>query len=84
MATSFGGTVKLTGESEYRKALRDITSNLKEVSSELKLTTTQFTAGDKTVKETKTSYSNMNNTIQQQKAKVTELMYLSSEYRSTF
>ena len=38
MASSFGGTVKLTGESEYRKALRDITTNLKEVSSELKLT----------------------------------------------
>ena len=33
---SFGGTVKLTGESEYRKALKEITSNLKEVSSELK------------------------------------------------
>ena len=79
MASSFGGTVKLTGESEYRKALQDITSNLKEVSSELKLTTTQFTAGDKTVKETKTSYSNMNNTIQQQKAKVTELKTIISQ-----
>ena len=73
MATSFGGTVKLTGESEYRKALRDITSNLKEVSSELKLTTTQFTVGDKTVKETKTSYSNMNTTIQEQKEKINSL-----------
>ncbi len=79
MATSFGGTVKLTGESEYRKALRDITSNLKEVSSELKLTTTQFTAGDKTIKETRTSYSNMNNTIQQQKANVTELKTIISQ-----
>jgi phage-related protein len=79
MATSFGGTVKLTGESEYRKALRDITSNLKEVSSELKLTTTQFTAGDKTVKETKTSYSNMNNTIQQQKEKINNLRTALSE-----
>lgn len=73
MASSFGGVIKLTGESEYRKALRDITSNLKEVSSELKLTNTQFTAGDKTVKETKTSYSNMNNTIQQQKEKINNL-----------
>lgn len=79
MATSFGGTVKLIGESEYRKALRDITSNLKEVSSELKLTTTQFTAGDKTVKETKTSYSNMNNTIQQQKEKINNLRTALSE-----
>lgn len=29
MASSFGGTVKLTGESEYRKALRDITTKFK-------------------------------------------------------
>ena len=86
MATSFGGTVKLTGESEYRKALRDITSNLKEVSSELKLTTTQFTVGDKTVKETKTSYSNMNTTIQEQKEKInslrTALLEAEKEYGS--
>ena len=38
----FGGTVKLTGESEYRKALKNITQNLKEVSSEMKLVTAQF------------------------------------------
>lgn len=73
MASSFGGTVKLTGESEYRKALRDITTNLKEVSSELKLTTTQFSTGDKTVKETKTSYTNMNTAIQEQKEKINSL-----------
>ena len=73
MASSFGGAVKLTGESEYRKALRDITSNLREVSSELKLTNTQFASGDKTVKETKTAYTNMNNTVQQQKDKINTL-----------
>lgn len=79
MATSFGGTVKLTGESEYRKALRDITSNLKEVSSELKLTNTQFSSGDKTVKETKTAYTNMNTTIQEQKEKISSLRSALSE-----
>lgn len=73
MASSFGGTVKLTGESEYRKALREITSNLKQVSSELKLTNAQFTSGDKTVNDTKTSYINMNTTIQQQKEKINNL-----------
>ena len=73
MASSFGGTVKLTGESEYRKALRDITTNLKEVSSELKLTNTQFSSGDKTVKETKNAYTNMNTTIQEQKEKISSL-----------
>lgn len=73
MGTSFGGTVKLTGESEYRKALREITTNLKQVSSELKLTNTQFSVGDKTIKDTKISYTNMNTTIQQQKEKVNNL-----------
>lgn len=70
---SFGGSVKLTGESEYRKALKEITMNLKEVSSELKLANTQFNSGDKTVNETKTSYTNMNNTIQEQKEKINSL-----------
>lgn len=79
MASSFGGTVKLTGESEYRKALRDITSNLKEVSSELKLTNAQFTSGDKTVKDTKIAYSNMNTTIQEQKEKINSLRISLSE-----
>ncbi len=79
MATSFGGTVKLTGESEYRKALREITSNLREVSSELKLTNTQFSSGDKTVKETKTAYTNMNTTIQEQKEKISSLKSALSE-----
>ena len=73
MASSFGGTIKLQGESEYRKALKDITSNLKLVSSELKLTNTEFSSGDKTLKQTKTSYDNMNKTMQEQKAKVSEL-----------
>ena len=73
MASSFGGTIKLQGESEYRKALKDITSNLRLVSSELKLATTEFTNGDKSVKQTKTSYDNMNKSIQEQKTKISEL-----------
>lgn len=73
LGKSFGGTVKLSGESEYRKALRDITSSLKEVSSELKLTNIQFTNGEKTVKETKTSYDSANTTIKEQREKVNEL-----------
>lgn len=79
MSSSFGGAVKLTGESEYRKALRDITTNLKEVSSELKLTNTQFSSGDKTVKETKNAYTNMNTTIQEQKEKISSLRSALSE-----
>ena len=71
--SSFGGTVKLNGEDEYKKALRDITSNLKLDSSELKLTNTEFSNGDKNIKQAKTSYDSMKNTLQSQKDKVKEL-----------
>ena len=71
--SSFGGTVKLNGESEYKKALSDITTNLKLVSSELKLTNTEFSNGDKNIKQAKNSYDSMKNTLQSQKEKVNEL-----------
>ena len=39
---SFGGTIKLQGESEYRRALTSITENLKVLSSEMKVVTSQY------------------------------------------
>ena len=47
--SSFGGTVKLTGESEYRSALKEITSNLKVLNSEMKTITSQYDKNDKSV-----------------------------------
>lgn len=73
MGASFGGSIKLTGESEYKKALKEITSNLKLVSSELKLTNTQFTNGDNTLRQTKASYNSMKTTLEEQKNKVSDL-----------
>lgn len=75
----FGGTVKLQGESEYRKALKDIQSSLRLVSSELKLTTTEFRNGDKSLKDTRTSYSNMNTAVQEQKNKIADLKKVVAE-----
>lgn len=43
---AFGGAVKLTGESEYKKALQQITQGLKEVSAQMKLTTAQYSSND--------------------------------------
>lgn len=40
MANSFGGSIKLTGESDYRKALKDITSDMRLMSSEMKVMAT--------------------------------------------
>ena len=47
--SSFGGTVKLTGESEYKKALSEISSNLKVLNSEMKVVTSQYDKNDKSV-----------------------------------
>lgn len=79
MSGSFGGTVKLQGETEYRKALKEIQSSLRLVSSELKLTNTEFQNGDRSLKDTKNSYNNFNTTIQEQKYKITELRKVVSE-----
>lgn len=49
MANSFGGTVKLTGESEYTKALKTITSNLTVMASEMKLVSSEFNQNDKSI-----------------------------------
>lgn len=50
--SSFGGTVKLKGESEYKKALSQIAQNLKNVSSEIKLVTSSFDKNDTSVQAT--------------------------------
>ena len=52
MANSgFGGAVKLTGESEYRKALSEISQGLKVVSAEMKATASAFDADNMSKKE---------------------------------
>ena len=48
--SGFGGAVKLTGESEYRKALQQITQNLKEISSEMNVVSTSYDKNDKSIK----------------------------------
>ena len=45
----FGGSIKLTGETEYKKALQNIKTGLKEVSTEMKLMTAQYQSNDRNV-----------------------------------
>lgn len=73
MASSFGGTIKLKGETEYKKALRDITSNLKLMTSEMKLTSVEFSNGEKSVKQTKSSFDEINTAIKNQKSSISTL-----------
>ena len=43
---ALGGSIKLKGESEYRRALNQITQNLREVSSEMKIVTSTYDKND--------------------------------------
>lgn len=70
---SFGGAVKLTGESEYRAALRNITQNLKEVSSELKLVSSQYGKNDTSVEALTAKQTALTHRLEEQKSKLSVL-----------
>lgn len=70
---SFGGAVKLTGESEYRAALRNITQNLKEVSSEMKLVASQYDKSDTSTQALTAKQNVLNEKLEQQKQRLSTL-----------
>ena len=70
MASSFGGSIKLTGESEYTKALKTITSNLTVMASEMKLVSTQFDKNDKSVQAITSRNTILNKEIEEGNKKV--------------
>ena len=71
--SSFGGTVKLTGESEYRKALSEISSNLKVLNSEMKTVTSQYEKNDTSVENLSAQNDILNKKIQEQQKSVSIL-----------
>lgn len=64
---SFGGAIKMKGESEYRAALRKITQNLKEVSSEMKLVASQYDNGDASTQALTAKQNVLNDKLGKQK-----------------
>ena len=70
---SFGGAVKLVGESEYRAALRNITQNLKEVSSEMKLVASQYDKSDTSTQALTAKQNVLNEKLEQQKQRLSTL-----------
>ena len=73
MAGSFGGSVKLTGESEYQKSLRGITDNLKVLNSEMKVVTSQYDKNDNSSQKLKATSEVLNKKIEEQKSKISIL-----------
>ena len=68
--SSFGGSVKLTGESEYKKALSEISSNLKVLNSEMKAVTSAYDNNDKSVENLSSQNEVLNKKIEEQEKKV--------------
>lgn len=75
--SGFGGSVKLTGEAEYRKALKQIQVNLKEVSSELKLVSAQYDKNDNSTEALKARSEAL---VKQLSAQKSALASLESQY----
>ena len=67
---SFGGSIKLTGESEYQKALRGISDNLKVLNSEMRSVTSQYDKNDNSSQKLKATSEVLNKKIAEQEAKV--------------
>ncbi len=70
---SFGGSVKLTGESEYQKALRGISDNLRVLNSEMKVVTSQYDKNDNSSQKLKATSEVLNKKIEEQKSKINVL-----------
>ena len=75
----FGGAVKLTGETEYKKALKSITQGLKEVSSEMKLVSSEYSKNDKSTKALSAQSETLAKKLDLQKQKVN---VLTNQYKS--
>lgn len=68
--SSFGGTVKLTGESEYKSALTSITNSLKMLNSEMKVVTSQYDKNDTSVDNLSQQNEVLNKKLIEQQSKV--------------
>ena len=64
----FGGSVKLTGESEYRNALRMCTQSLREMASAQQASAAQFSASDKSISAVATREQQLNAILAKQKS----------------
>ena len=74
---SYGGSVKLEGESAYRNAIKNITKDLQGMSSALKTQTADFNSNDKSIKNNAQAQKQLNETIKTQQ---NELAKAKSQY----
>lgn len=76
---ALGGTIKLKGESEYRRALSQITQSLREVSSEMKVVTSTYDKNDTSTEALTAKSDVLNKRLEEQK---TKLKLVSDQYKT--
>lgn len=75
---ALGGSIKLQGESEYRRALSQITQNLREVSSEMKIVTSTYDKNDTSTEALSAKSDVLSKRLEEQKSK---LKLVSDQYK---
>lgn len=80
----FGGKIALQGETEYKKALKEITQNLALVSSEMKKVTAEYGRNDTSVEGLSKANDVLNKRLEEQKKKVSETEKMLAEARKEY
>lgn len=80
----FGGAIKLTGESEYRKALASINQSLKEVSSEMKVVASAYDKNDNSTQALADKQNVLSKKLEEQVAKLDILKNRYNEMEATY
>ena len=81
---SFGGSVKLTGESEYRKALSQISQNLREVSSQMKVVSSSYDKNDTSMQALSAKQDVLNKKLSEQSERLKVLTNRYNEVNSQY
>ena len=80
---SFGGSVKLTGESEYQKALKGITDNLTVLSSEMKVVSSSFGKGEDSISSLSQKNDILNKKLSEQNKALDEAKKMLDEAKNS-
>ena len=81
-SNTFGGTIKLEGEQEYRKALSNINSSLRVVASEMSKVSAEYGKNDKSTEALTSKNEVLNKKLQEQEKQV-ELLRNALDHAST-
>lgn len=80
----FGSSIKLSGENEYQRALKQINQSLREVSSEMKVVSSAYDKNDKSTQAMAQKSSTLTKALEQQQAKLSVLTTRYNEMNATY